>query len=116
MRRGVRARLERVEILKEWREWIPLIVRSVKETLGEDAEVFIFGSVVEGRLTAASDVDVLVASNNVPDDFLEAEELKSRIERLAGLPPRHPFELHLVTRRQASHYLKRLRVSYVRVG
>ncbi len=45
------------------------------------------GSVVEGRFTAASDIDVLVVSSRVEESERYAVELQLRVEDELGLPP-----------------------------
>ncbi len=103
-------------MVRRWREWIPRLARAAAEVLGEGAQVYVFGSAAEGGLTAASDVDVLMVADAIPDDFSDLERLKERIEREAGLPRGHPFELHLVDREGARFYLEGLRVRAVRVA
>ncbi|MEM1631012.1 MAG: nucleotidyltransferase domain-containing protein, partial [Thermofilum sp.] len=49
----------RLKMLLEWRKHLPTLAEAAKEAFGE-AEVYIFGSAVEGKLTADSDIDVLV--------------------------------------------------------
>ncbi len=116
MPRGVRRRLQRAEIVRNWREWIPGLVEAARGTLGKGVEVYVFGAAAEGRLTAASDVDVLVVVDAPPQDFFELERLKEELERRAGLPRRHPFEIHLVGREEAEFYLRALRVTALRVA
>ncbi len=116
MRRGVRARLQRAEIVRNWREWIPRLVEAAREVLGEGVEVYVFGAAAEGRLTAASDVDILVVVGEPPEDFFDLERLKEVLETRAGLPRRHPFEVHVVGREGAEFYLRNLGVTAVRLA
>jgi len=51
--------LEARELLR-WRKYLEILVEAVKEVLGEDAEVYIFGSAAENRLTVDSDIDVAI--------------------------------------------------------
>lgn len=62
----------------KWREYLKILVEAVKEVFGENVEVYIFGSAVEGRLTVDSDIDVAIALNEVPRSGLErAKPLES---------------------------------------
>ena len=58
------------------------------------------GSAVEGRLTASSDIDVVIVYEDLSRRFGERFEVVERIwremERL-GVPWWYPFEIHLVT-------------------
>ncbi|MEM4886117.1 MAG: nucleotidyltransferase domain-containing protein [Thermofilum sp.] len=90
----------RLEMLLEWREHLPTLAEAAKEAFGE-AEVYIFGSAVEGKLTADSDIDVLVVLNHVPRSGLERAKLLDKLWRALekrGIPPWYPFEVHLATR------------------
>jgi len=114
--RGVRRRLQRAEMARKWREWVPRLAEAAREVLGGDVEVYVFGSAAEGRPTAASDVDVLIVVENPPQDFFELERVKEEVETRVGLPRRHPFGIHLVGRREAEFFLRGLRVTAVRVA
>ena len=84
-----------------WREYAPLVAEAVKEVLG-GAEVYVFGSAAEGRLTASSDIDIAVVVDEVPKSAFERAgivlEIIERAER-RGLPSGYPLEIHLMTRR-----------------
>ena len=105
MRRGspraayVRLKAERLRALMRWREFLPAIVKAIEEVLG-DRPVYVFGSVVEGEITADSDVDVAVLVEEVPRSALRRVALLDRIwsamER-RGVPHWYPVELHLMT-------------------
>jgi len=87
--------------LLRWREYAPLVAEAVKEVLG-GAEVYVFGSAAEGRLTASSDIDIAVVVDEVPKSAFERAgivlEIIERAER-RGLPSGYPLEIHLMTRR-----------------
>jgi predicted nucleotidyltransferase len=95
----------RAEIIDKWREYVVKLAAAVKDVL-PDSRVYVFGSVVKGEATAASDIDVLIVSNAVPKSGLERAALKVRIEGSAALPPYHPFELHLVDEEEAEWYFR----------
>ena len=58
----------------------------------EDARVLVFGSVVEGRITALSDIDILVICDLNRE---KAAELKAEIIKRIGYSV--PVELHIAT-------------------
>jgi len=95
----VRLKAERLRALMRWREFLPAIVEAIEEVLG-DRPVYVFGSVVEGEITADSDVDVAVLVEEVPRSALRRVALLDRIwsamER-RGVPHWYPVELHLMT-------------------
>lgn len=97
----------RAEMLRRWREFVCVVAEAVRRVLG-DADVYVFGSVVSGDSVASSDVDVLVVSDRVPESMLERGALKVEIERAAGLPVYHPFELHIVRSEEAEHYFTKI--------
>jgi hypothetical protein len=69
-----------------------------------DAEVYVFGRVVRGEAVGGSYVDILIRSDMIPKNNIERTELKLKIEELAGLPPFHPFEIHLANSEEMSLY------------
>ena len=75
--------------LKNYRE----IAKRVKEIVAEEglnAKIYVFGSVVEGRYTAASDIDILIVMENM--DGEKAAELKAKIYGRIDAP----IEIHAV--------------------
>ncbi len=105
----------RLKSLLEWRNYLPALLRAVEDFLG-GAEVYVFGSVVEGGLTAASDVDVAIVVERVPESALERAKIVSRIfEALEGegMPWWYPLEMHLMTRGELE-MLKRGGARFVR--
>ncbi len=112
---------ERIEIARKYREWLPIIAAAVQEVLGE-AEIYVFGSVAEGRAVLSSDIDILIVT-----DRKEVAKRKKRVEFIAkieekaGLPFIHPFEFHLMTEDEFKEWVevfrpKLLRVSGLRSG
>ncbi len=87
------AREER-KYFENYRHYAELVKQLAKKML-EDAEVYVFGSVVEGRYTPASDIDILIVSRRVP----KRNEDRARIvgEILKELDVFAPFELHVAT-------------------
>jgi len=93
----------RLKELLKWREYLNILVEAVKKVFDEKAEVYVFGSAVEDRLTVESDIDVAIVIEKVPEKSVERIKLLNEIwsymeER--GVPWWYPFEIHLVTRRE----------------
>ena len=87
----------RAEVFKNLERYLATIAEAVKE-LDADAEVYLFGSVAEGRHLLSSDVDVLVVTDLSPGEVLAA--LWER-----GI--RDPFEVHVVKRNALEVYKAR---------
>jgi len=94
------ARLRLNEMAKDWRSYAIRIAQAARNLLGP-SEVYVFGSVVKGLATGASDVDILIVSSQLPKDHKRRGNLKAEIEEEAGLPLYHPFEIHLATDQEA---------------
>ena len=93
---------ERLESLREYREMAKKIKEIVTKKY-EGAKVYVFGSVIKGEFTAASDVDILIVCDDI--DREKASELKADILRSIGLHA--PVELHIATTREFKEwYLK----------
>ena len=93
----------RLRKLLRWRSYLPILVEAVKRVLGEDVEVYVFGSAVEGRLTIDSDIDVAVVVEELPGSASRRVGILNRIWRIMednGVPWWYPFEIHLMTREE----------------
>jgi len=82
---------ERLEILKDWTKYVNEVAKAA-ESLLKSCEVYAFGSTTNGELTAASDIDILVIAENLPQSLMERAKVKGEIERLANLPPTTRFK------------------------
>ncbi|MDK2876592.1 MAG: uncharacterized protein PWQ22_1002 [Archaeoglobaceae archaeon] len=78
-----------------------LIKRKAEKMMGK-VEVYVFGSVVEGRHTVASDIDIIVVSENTPKSQWERAKIKGDIMREIDVFA--PFEIHLVTPKEFEWY------------
>ena len=107
---------ERYRMIRDWRFWAERVKEVVRKYL-PDARVYVFGSVVEGKAIASSDIDVLIVSGKAPQSLREKVELQLRIEDELGLefPKPNPFEFHIVTPKEAEWYFKYLKIKYVEV-
>jgi len=95
----------RLRELLKWREYIKILIEAVKEVFGRGAEVYIFGSATENRLTVDSDIDVAIVMKEVPKSGIERAELLDKLWRAMearGVPWWYPFEIHIVTKEELS--------------
>jgi len=112
---AVKVQAWRLKELLKWREYIKALVESAIEVFGEEVEVYLFGSVVEGRLTVDSDIDVAVVLREVPKRGLERARLLDALWRSMeskGVPWWFPFEVHLVTQEELT-LLKETKLSKI---
>lgn len=105
---------KRYLMIKNYRRYLPTIKRACEEIFGE-CELYVFGSVLSGKFTAGSDVDLLIKVQKVPKSLRERAELEARIEELSGLPDYHPFEFHIVDEEGFERYRELLNVKLERV-
>lgn len=80
------------------------VARGVKKIVGrfwEDARVYVFGSVLEGKYTATSDIDILVVINGVSRE--EAYRVKAEVYRAVEAP----IELHVTSSGEFERWYKR---------
>jgi len=92
----------RLRELLRWRSYLPVLVEAVRSVLGQ-AEIYVFGSAVEGRLTVDSDIDVAVVVEELPRSAGRRAEILDGIWRIMedkGVPWWYPFEIHLMTREE----------------
>jgi len=94
------ARLRLNEMAKDWRSYAMRIAPAARNLRGP-SEVYVFGSVVKGLATGASNVDILIVSSQLLRDHKSRGDLKAEIEEKAGLPLHHPLEIHRATDQEA---------------
>lgn len=101
-----------------WRHYVDIFAKAVKKVLGDRAEIYVFGSAVENKLTVDSNVDVLIALNEVPRTGLERTRLVEEIWRIAeetSVLWWYPIEAHLATWEELK-MLKRSGAKLIRVA
>ncbi|MEM2031143.1 MAG: nucleotidyltransferase domain-containing protein [Archaeoglobaceae archaeon] len=81
------------------------IKKAAIEVLG-NAEVFVFGSVVKGKATMASDIDLMIVSNQCPRLITERAKKIVEILKKAEIDLFAPFEIHLINEREFEWYRK----------
>ena len=64
-------------------------VRDIVRKIDPDARVYVFGSVVRGKFTASSDIDVMVVTERIERKY----EMMVRVYKATEAP----IELHVVT-------------------
>ncbi|WP_331711179.1 nucleotidyltransferase domain-containing protein [Thermococcus chitonophagus] len=107
----IRKGRERYIMIKNYRKYLPAIERACREIFGE-CEMYIFGSVLMGKFTAGSDVDVLIKVKELPDET----DIREKIEELAELPDDHPFEFHVVDEEGFKYYRDVLKARLVKIN
>jgi predicted nucleotidyltransferase len=78
--------------LKNWRFYLKKIKSESKRILGKKTKIFLFGSFVKGNFGPESDIDVLIVSKNLPEDFDEMAKIRTKIKSKVGIFS--PFQLH----------------------
>ncbi|MCD6348001.1 MAG: nucleotidyltransferase domain-containing protein [Candidatus Korarchaeota archaeon] len=87
-----------IDTLRDYRK----VAKSVKEIVKRfdpEAEVYVFGSVVRGEYTGASDIDIMVVTERLDIKYDIMVEVYREVEA--------PVELHVVSRRQLERWYKR---------
>ncbi len=87
-----------LEALRKYREIAEKVKEAAREIAG-DAKVYVFGSVLTGRYTAASDIDILIVVNIGKE---EATLLKAEIYKTVDAP----VEIHVATQEQFERWYK----------
>lgn len=103
-------------MILEWRKWAEKIAKAAKEVFSGECEVYVFGSIAKGSWSGGSDVDILIIVNREIKSNKERGDFKALIEEKAQLPLFHPFEIHLVTTREAAWYWKHIKNDYIRIS
>ena len=98
------------EMIKNHKEYLKRINKSIKLVLKE-SQIYLFGSVIEGNLVAASDIDILIIAD-IPKSHLKRAEIIANIEEKSGLPLSHPFEIHLLTQEEFDKWIEIYKIKF----
>jgi len=96
--------IKRKEMIKNHKEYLKIINKNIKLVL-QESQIYLFGSIIEGNLVAASDIDILIIAE-VPKKHLKRAEIIANIEEKSGLPLSHPFEFHLLSEEEFDTWSK----------
>ncbi len=105
--------VERLRALLRWREHLDVLKQAIKEA-APGCKAYIIGGAAEGRLTAKSDIDVLIVCKTPPKTAYEVAEITSRIRGFleeSGVEWAYLYELHVVGEEASSKYLGRGRTA-----
>lgn len=80
-------------------------IKEIASRLFGDVEVYVFGSVVEGKVHPMSDVDIAVVVGRADEE--ERVRLYGEVRKTFG--PLHPFEIHVLTEGEWMKYKKFIR-------
>jgi len=89
-----------LEQLANYREVSKKVKKLVRKSW-KDAQVYVFGSVVEGRYTAGSDIDILVVVEGVTRE--DALRMKAQIIKNTDAP----VELHVASKKEYENWYSR---------
>ena len=98
------------EMIKNHKEYLKIINKNIKLVL-KKSQIYLFGSILEGNLVAASDIDILIIAN-IPKSHLKRAEIIANIEEKSGLPLSHPFEFHLLTQGEFDKWIKIYKIRF----
>ena len=100
------------ELYIEYAKKVAPILENPRDLLGEvkmkvlklmpRAKVYLFGSIAKGKYTLASDIDVLIVSEELKSS--EAERLKVEIKKMY---PWLPLELHVIDIKTFENWYKK---------
>lgn len=96
--------IQRKEMIENYKKYLKNINEGIKSVL-KDSKVYLFGSVIDKNLVAASDIDILIIAE-VPKSHLKRAEIIAKIEEKAKLPLVHPFEFHILTNDELKTWVK----------
>jgi len=74
-------------------------VKEIIKGIDSNAKVYVFGSVVKGRYTATSDIDILVVTERIEEKYRMMVEVYKRIKA--------PVELHITTPKKFASWYRR---------
>ncbi len=103
--------VERLKKLLAWRNNADSLAEAVKKVFPE-SEVYIIGGAAEGRITAVSDIDVVVILEEPPKNAMERATLLARVREemeRRGITDSYLYEIHILSRSEAQRLLEKAR-------
>ncbi|MBY9004765.1 MAG: nucleotidyltransferase domain-containing protein [Candidatus Lokiarchaeota archaeon] len=98
------------EMIQNHKKYLKIINKNINRVL-KDPQIYLFGSILEGNLVAASDIDILIIAN-VPKNHLKRAEIIASIEEKSELPLSHPFEFHLLTQEEFDKWIRIYKIKF----
>ncbi len=92
--------LKRIGLLRNWRALVNSVV-GVLASLDYVVEAYVFGSVLSGRVTGSSDLDILVIVEDKVDRYRALAEIEDLLIERPG-DTAYIIDLHVVRRDQLS--------------
>lgn len=112
--------IRRLAALRRWREFVEAVARAAKDLLGEGVEVYVVGGAAEGRLTALSDIDVVIVTPKAPlswrDRLWLAVDIRDRAYTSYGLPLDYPVDIKVMTPEEFAKARERYYKRVIRLG
>ncbi|NHV96395.1 MAG: nucleotidyltransferase domain-containing protein [Thaumarchaeota archaeon] len=96
----VKRALQRRAVFNKLQEHLQ-IIKTVVQSLDPDAEVYLFGSVAEGRSNLSSDIDILIVTKTDPAT-VHLELWRAGVKE--------PFEIHVHTKDEAAFFVGRVKL------
>jgi len=90
---------------KNWRFYLKKIKSEAKRILGRKTKIFLFGSFIKGNFGPESDIDVLIVSENLPEDFDEIAKIRTKIKSKVGIFS--PFQFHFTKPEEFESWYKK---------
>lgn len=87
-----------LDMLKNYRK-IAGDVKNIVKKIDVNAEVYVFGSVVRGKYTGASDIDIMIVTDKINLKY----EIMTKVYKAVDAP----IQLHIVTKDQLENWYKR---------
>jgi len=101
--------IEKLELLKRWREFSLIVAKAAKEILRDSLKaVYVVGSIAEGKATVYSDIDIAIVVNSIELKNIDvAIDIKLKAEEL-GLPINTPLDIKIITEDEFRKYLGKI--------
>ena len=97
---------EKEKYFKNYILWCKKIKRKAKKVLKDDnIKVLVFGSIIKKQWGPNSDIDVLIISEKIGNNWEDIIRIKTEIKKSVGLFS--PFQLHLATPQEYNEWYKK---------
>ena len=88
-----------------YKEYLPCIIKAIKELLKDPVEVYLSGSLAEKKAVPSSDIDIIIVINSKIGARKRADII-AKIEEICNLPFVNPFEFHILSKHEFKNWIK----------
>lgn len=97
-----------LKLISKWKTYVEKAVKAIREIV-PNTQIYLIGGAAEKRLTAQSDIDLLLVLNTEPTHKEKISLREKIIKQLEnkGIPPYFPLQIHITTKKETPKHKRK---------